>query len=67
MLSKLFNKNVDVNKEMKLHGYGNTISSIGLGFPSHIALSNTAFMNVSGGIGRLSSLTLSICLICIYN
>lgn len=66
MLGKLFHKHLSLDKEMKLHGFGNTISACGLGFPSHIALSNSAFHYISGGVGRISTATLCIIMASIY-
>lgn len=67
MLGKLFSTPISLDKEMKLHGFANTIGAFGLGFPSHIALSNTAFIFVSGGVGRVATATLCICMACIVN
>lgn len=60
MVGKLYKKPSSLDREMKTHGYGNIVNTFCLGFPTHVALSNTAFHYKSGGTGVISTTVLTV-------
>ncbi|ORX66667.1 hypothetical protein BCR32DRAFT_225972 [Anaeromyces robustus] len=66
-LSISSNTDVDINKELKLHGYTNIFSGLAGSVPNYIGYSNSVIFNKSGGTSNVAGLMLAAGIFFILN